>query len=243
MLIFSSFTPDQPLIQPAAPYFANRKPAVESGSQDTNQATNAPQVFSAFAKWLGSAYPESMTKKARLNKTDWLLAGFAALAEDGPDALKAEPLARRLGTTKGSFYWHFTDVPAYHAAMLDLWAEQATTHIPAELDAEPTPAAKLRRLSQIIAAHRSETLGGVKLDTAIRAWSRANPVVADRLAQVDGQRLGYLENLLQETGITNPEWARIIYAADIGMEDLTSRDGHENTSAMGSLVDLVLALR
>lgn len=184
-----------------------------------------------------------MTKKPRLSKTDWLLAGFAALAEDGPEALKAEPLARRLGTTKGSFYWHFADVPAYHTAMLDLWADQAVSHIPAALDAEPTPAAKLRRLSQIIAAHRSESLGGVKLDAAIRAWSRANPLVADRLAQVDGHRLGFLETLLNETGITNPEWARIIYAADIGMEDLSARDARDNTSSMGSLVDLVLALR
>lgn len=184
-----------------------------------------------------------MSKKPRLTKTDWLLAGFAALSEDGPEALKAEPLARRLGTTKGSFYWHFADVPAYHSAMLDLWADQATSHIPDALDSEPTPVAKLRRLSQIIAAHRSETLGGVKLDAAIRAWSRANTVVADRLAKVDRQRLGLLEKLLDETGITNPEWARIIYAADIGMEDLSARDTKDNTNAMGSLVDLVLALR
>jgi AcrR family transcriptional regulator len=182
-------------------------------------------------------------KKPRLTKTDWLLAGFTALAEDGPDALKAEPLARRLGTTKGSFYWHFADVPAYHAAMLDLWAEQAVSHIPAAMEAEPTPTAKLRKLSQIVAAHRPESLGGLKLDAAIRAWARANALVADRLAEVDRERLRFLENLLSETGITNPEWARIIYAADIGMEDLSARDQADNASAMGSLVDLVLALR
>ncbi len=60
---------------------------------------------------------------------------------------------------------------------------------------------------------------------------------------MDGRRLGFLENLLTETGISNPEWARIIYSADIGMEDLSSRDARDNTNAMGSLVDLVLALR
>ena len=37
---------------------------------------------------------------------------IAALAETGPEALKAEPLAARLGVSKGSFYWHFRDVPA-----------------------------------------------------------------------------------------------------------------------------------
>jgi AcrR family transcriptional regulator len=182
-------------------------------------------------------------KKPRLSKTDWLLAGFTALAEDGPDALKAEPLARRLGTTKGSFYWHFADVPAYHSAMLDLWAHQAVRHIPDEMESEPTATAKLRKLSQIVTSQRPDSLGGLKLDAAIRAWARANPLVAERLAEVDRDRLSVLETLLSETGITNPEWARIIYAADIGMEDLSARDQGDNASAMGSLVDLVLALR
>jgi AcrR family transcriptional regulator len=182
-------------------------------------------------------------RKTRLTKTDWLLAGFTALGEDGPEALKAEPLARRLGTTKGSFYWHFADVPAYHSAMLDLWAKQAVTHIPDLLANEPTPTAKLRRLSQSVASHPSDGLGGIKLDTAIRAWARANTAVAERLADVDTQRLHFLEGLLTETGITNPEWARIIYAADIGMADLATRDSADSVTAMGSLVDLILALR
>ncbi|SEP82943.1 TetR/AcrR family transcriptional regulator [Thalassovita taeanensis] len=176
-----------------------------------------------------------MTNKPRLSKTDWLHAGFTALTQDGPEALKAEPLARRLNTTKGSFYWHFADVPAFHTAMLDQWQEQ-TAPPPAALDAEPTPAAKLRKLSQIIA-------GQDGVDPAIRAWARGNPGVADRLAQVDVLRLARLSDLLHDTGITNPDWARIIYAAAIGAEDLALRDGHDSTGPLGSLIDLVLALR
>jgi hypothetical protein len=37
--------------------------------------------------------------------------------------------------------------------------------------------------------------------------------------------------------------ARIIYAAHVGMADLSTRDGKDNADPMGSLVDLVLALR
>ncbi|MFN3661424.1 TetR family transcriptional regulator [Yoonia sp.] len=44
---------------------------------------------------------------------DWLMAGFRALASHGPSALRAAALARDLGTTKGSFYWHFKDLPDY----------------------------------------------------------------------------------------------------------------------------------
>jgi len=48
-----------------------------------------------------------MTRGTRLGKADWLDAGLAALAAEGPAALRAEALARQLNTTKGSFYWHF----------------------------------------------------------------------------------------------------------------------------------------
>jgi hypothetical protein len=63
------------------------------------------------------------------------------------------------------------------------------------------------------------------------------------LAEVDRARMGFIQNLLTEVEITNPEMARIIYAAHVGMQDLTTRDGIDNASPMGSLVDLVLALR
>jgi hypothetical protein len=53
----------------------------------------------------------------------------------------------------------------------------------------------------------------------------------------------FIQGLLTEVEITNPEMARIIYAAHVGMQDLTARDGADNASPMGSLVDLVLALR
>lgn len=44
-----------------------------------------------------------------LSKADWTEAALAALARDGLASVAVEPLALQLGTTKGSFYWHFTD--------------------------------------------------------------------------------------------------------------------------------------
>src|SRR5690554_2132307 len=184
-----------------------------------------------------------MEKRPRLTRSDWLLAGFRALTEEGAAALKAEPMARRLGTTKGSFYWHFADVPDFHREMLAFWSETATSHIPDALADQPTAVARLRRLGQIIAGRGHPTLGDLPVEPAIRAWARENPLVADRLAGVDSARVKHLADLLSEVGITNPEMARIIYAAHIGMEDLSIRDGADNAGPMGSLVDLVLALR
>lgn len=184
-----------------------------------------------------------MDKPGRLKRSDWLMAGLAALAEAGPVALKAEPMARRLGTTKGSFYWHFKDVTDFHQQMLMLWTEGAVDHIPAALADQPTAVAKLRRLGQIVAGSGHPVLGDLAVEPAIRAWAREDATVAAALAAVDRARTGFIQTLLTEVEITNPEMARIIYAAHVGMQDLTTRDGIDNAGPMGSLVDLVLALR
>jgi AcrR family transcriptional regulator len=182
-----------------------------------------------------------MNSKAssRLTQDKWLQAGFEALAEYGAQALKAEPLARRLGTTKGSFYWHFADVPAFHKALLGQWEETAISRIVTGLATEYPPTGRLRRMGQVIA---DKGAGGA-IEPAIRAWAKGDAAAAKAVARVDAMRLNYLMELLSETGIDNPEMARIIYAASIGMEDLGAGDTQENARSMGSLVDLILAVR
>src|SRR5438128_10889157 len=55
---------------------------------------------------------------------DWLKAARLALLHRGPDAVRVEPLARGLGVTKGSFYWHFKDRNALLEALLREWEEE-----------------------------------------------------------------------------------------------------------------------
>ena len=57
---------------------------------------------------------------AWLSVDDRIEAGFAILAAEGIKALKVDRLCRRLSVTKGSFYWHFTDMAAYRAALVRL---------------------------------------------------------------------------------------------------------------------------
>ncbi len=174
----------------------------------------------------------------RLGVKDWIDAGFAALTADGPDLLKAEPLARRIGTTKGSFYWHFKDVPTFHQVLLDAWEGRVSMPAP---DTSVKPVTQLRDFVQSLVEPSST------LDAAIRAWATASPLAQVNLTRVDESRLKYLQSLLSQTGIGNPEMARIIYAAAIGMTSLpgsgAATDTAINKEAIGSLIDLVLALR
>ena len=54
----------------------------------------------------------------QLSARDWLDQGLKALAKSGFTSLKAEPLAKAMGVSRGSFYWHFADIAAFHAAVL-----------------------------------------------------------------------------------------------------------------------------
>src|SRR5580704_10880646 len=57
----------------------------------------------------------------QLSARDWLDLGLKVLARSGFAALKAEKLAKMMGVSRGSFYWHFADIAAFHAAILKHW--------------------------------------------------------------------------------------------------------------------------
>src|SRR4051812_24099055 len=71
----------------------------------------------------------------QLSAKDWLDQGLKTLAERGFTALKAEPLAKAMGVSRGSFYWHFADIGAFHAAILAHWRDVAAEQIIGNLEA------------------------------------------------------------------------------------------------------------
>ncbi len=178
----------------------------------------------------------------RLTPVDWIAAGFRALATHGPEAIKAEPLARALGTTKGSFYWHFKDVPAFKAQMLKHWHDEAFVAIARAVDAGSDPTDRLYHLAELATTDR-EDYGGAATEPAIRAWAAADPDVAAAVRDVDAKRLAYLEDLLAELDLTNPDFARIVYGAYVGMGTLAAADGADNAGAMSTLMAAILALQ
>ena len=178
---------------------------------------------------------------ARLSPDSWINAGFEALVAQGPSALKAEALARQLKTTKGSFYWHFKDVPAFHQAMLDRWESEGLARFKDALAVEMTPVQRLRYLSQVVEKEGVDEARKA-IEPAIRAWAHGDKETSNAVARVDSYRMAEISNILKDIGLSNPELARIIYAANLGMAEMADRDGQDNEEALGTLVDLVLAL-
>lgn len=165
--------------------------------------------------------------RPRLSAEDWLMAGFRALADYGPSALRAESLARDLGTTKGSFYWHFKNLPDFLAKLIALWETRAFTDILASLAPDLPPRTRLEQLCQLAAGCRDPSYGGIALEPALRAWALSAPEVADALRRMDARRLDALADLCAQAGITDPVAPRALYALAVGIESLGDEEGTE----------------
>jgi AcrR family transcriptional regulator len=156
--------------------------------------------------------------KPRLSKQDWLLAALTALARGGVGAVAVEPLARRLGVTRGSFYWHFADRNALLHEALEWWELQGTEAVIDRVSPIADPRQRLRALFRI--AITEDPTGG--LEPALVAHAD-DPVVAPVLHRVTRRRTAYLAEVYAELGLPAAQarhQAVVAYAAYVGWTQL-----------------------
>lgn len=140
---------------------------------------------------------------SRLDSESWIKAALDLLAREGIDAVRVELLARKLGVTKGSFYWHFKDRDALHAAMLEHWRQRVTVDVIARLETTSDPIARYRQSMRL----NVTGVPGAEVELAVRLWARRDEHARAVLAEVDGLRLAYLTKLLRACGVA-PEAAK-----------------------------------
>ena len=163
--------------------------------------------------------------RTRQNQLSWIEAGLKGLPKDGPDALRAETLARKIGTTKGSFYWHFKDVPAFQAALLTHWSREFLNRFSAAMD-DPNPVARLRALGGF-------TLSQV--DHAVRAWGVSDKAARKVIKMTDAKMRTQIAATLKELDAPHPDFPGIVLS--------TVLNARKDSSEAETLVDLLLMLK
>jgi AcrR family transcriptional regulator len=129
------------------------------------------------------------------SRSDWIQAGLAAVADDGPNGLRIDPLCSRLGVSKGSFHHHFagsgdfkqTILAAYETLVVEA-LDQAIGHTAAD-----SPKAALASLTAAIAS--TESFYRPDLEVAMRAWAFSDPEVRAVQERVDTRRLESLQRI------------------------------------------------
>ncbi len=153
----------------------------------------------------------------RLSADDWAAAAMDALAEGGLPAVAVEPIALRLGATKGSFYWHFRDRRALVEAALARW-EQETEVTIARLDQIADPEARMRTLLDEAMADPADAAISFRLISAAD-----DSAIGETVRRVSERRLAYMQSALEEMGFSPALARRRVlagYGAYLGMAAL-----------------------
>lgn len=172
----------------------------------------------------------------RLTKIDWLDHGLKTLAKNGIHAVKADPMAKALSVSRGSFYWHFRDIADFRAQLLLRWQEMTTDRV---IEDHPVAEARIDALRGLI---RRGFGTQPRLDHAVRAWSAEDRDVATHVAQVDARRVRHIAELLVATGVDTAQAsarATFIYWAVLGQALVADRTV---SSLDGATIDDIGAL-
>ncbi len=154
-----------------------------------------------------------MSKQQRqLSRQDWIKAALSLLVRVGIDAVKIEPLARKLHVTPGSFYWHFRNRKDLHDALLAHWEDSNTQSFRRALEhAGNDPR---QQYTTFLGVWILEEEFDPRLDRAVRQWAQRSKSVRERFDAVDQERIDMLTGIYLAFGYGSIEAtmrARITY--------------------------------
>jgi AcrR family transcriptional regulator len=156
----------------------------------------------------------------RLTAQDWIDFALQTLARAGFDALKADVLARKLGISRGSFYWHFTDLGTFHARVIEQWKQAATEAIIVDIERHKSPEQRFDALLRLAFGH------GASLEVRMRTWAENNAEAQRAVSDIDRRRREYIERLLAEAGVAPTQAAtraQLVYWTYLGAAVSRSR--------------------
>jgi len=139
----------------------------------------------------------------RLKGKDWVDEAITVFKADGIDSVKIDPIAKKLGVSRGSFYWHFNKRQDLLDAVLDYWQTISTENIIIELEQKHTLARD--RLNELMIIAFSVSVEEFSFERAIRNWATIDKKVSGLLHIVDTQRTRYLQRLIRQIDQDNKQ--------------------------------------
>lgn len=152
-------------------------------------------------------FTPTATKKPRriLTREDWIDAATAMLVDKSVDSVHPATLAKELGITIGSFYYHFKDRNDLLVSLLKKWHERSTAQAMSSYGSLSVDDA----LPQLLAlpSHGSTARRAAMVEFAIRGWARRDDMAREAVRQVDEQRLAMFAAAFRKKGFTKADAA------------------------------------
>ncbi len=164
------------------------------------------------------ASTDRIESRTRLSAADWEEGALAVLAEKGVAGVAVESLARRLGVTKGSFYWHFATREALLQAALERWERSDEQDVLAQVAAINDPRQRVRELVRQVSHKRPSHAVFAALLKALD-----QPLIRPLVERVSQRRLDFVTHAFRQAGFddaTAANRARLAYSAYVGFVQL-----------------------
>jgi AcrR family transcriptional regulator len=169
-----------------------------------------------------------------LHPEDWIRTARIRLAGQGVESVRVEVLARDLGVTKGSFYWHFRDRGELLENLLAHWEDGELEW----LNAEDGVGAAMQWAKFI---ERAADPKRMRMEIALRAWARGEERVAARVAAIEKRKARLIADVLRDVGFTQSaadSGSEVVLLICLGWLDRATRDG-QSQPASNSLSELL----
>lgn len=136
-----------------------------------------------------------LVKKKSLTAEDWQEAALNVIAHQGVAAVAVEPLARELGVTKGSFYWHFSNRMDLVKQALQRWRSNDKKLVDEKILPIKNPKKRLLAWFKLSA----EPIQTHLIYSTLLA-DRSHALISKLLKEITLERLGYLQTSYKEMG-------------------------------------------
>ncbi|MGH9686751.1 MAG: TetR/AcrR family transcriptional regulator [Candidatus Acidiferrales bacterium] len=180
------------------------------------------------------------SRSATLNSSDWVEAAFSRFSDQGIESVRVEVLARDLGVSKGSFYWHFRDRGELLEEMLGRWEREELRWTGEEDGCGPAV-----RWAHVVA--KAADPERIRTEVALRGWARRDSRVAARVAAIERKKAALIATVLRDVGFTPSAadaWSEIVLMVCLGWLDRATRDRAFLAASRGLsefLSDVILA--
>lgn len=165
--------------------------------------------------------------RSSLTPQAWIDAATEVLVDQGIDHVRVDVLATQLQVTRGSFYWHFRDREDLLRRVLQAWSDRSTALLTARLESASTdPLEQLRDVISLPFRGRAAQRAA-RIELAIRAWARRDPMAQAALEASDASRLDYHAAIFRALGFDGDEArsrAFMVYSYEVA-ESLLMRQG------------------
>jgi AcrR family transcriptional regulator len=185
------------------------------------------------AKHVRKGVAGGRAKSEPLGREIWLDTARQALIEDGTAGIEINKLAKRLGVSRGGFYWFFKDRAQLLEELLEYWVRTSTVLF--ERIVQVPGRSGMDKYLAIVDLWVDESEYDPKWDGAVRDWARTSESVRQAVQRVDQKRIGVLEQIFNDLGYEGTEAhirARVSYYHQVGYYAMGVQESRKERRAL-----------